>query len=304
MSNFVYRTTTNTTADSKYDVLGHHMPARIFFFVTVEEVGKDGMLVRRTYSTINDPYLKQLELSPLGEMREVYPEKYGLWSKGGPKAPGSVVEHVLEYDKLTSYASPSRTYPEGAGRMAGKTVYVDIAKARRAGARLVTTDEIVRAIDEYAAKARSKDRRWAEHIKQKVLAMDKEVLVQPRPMVPGEGVFSQRGLAISLGIVKYARGVRVVGLAFTGYDLSVASNESIRLKSIRPLEKEVIRQAGGWAGSWAGAVAGARVGATAGAMVGIELGPGAVITGAIGGIVFGAIGYFGGSMIAGQIPDK
>lgn len=85
MSNFVYRTTTNTTADSKYDVLGHHMPARIFFFVTVEEVGKDGMLVRRTYSTINDPYLKQLELSPLGEMREVYPEKYGLWSKGGPK---------------------------------------------------------------------------------------------------------------------------------------------------------------------------------------------------------------------------
>ncbi|CAM2171084.1 glycine zipper family protein [Burkholderia cenocepacia] len=304
MSDFVYRTTTNTTADSKYDVLGHHMPARIFFFVTVEEVGKDGMLVRRTYSTINDPYLKQLELSPLGEMREVHPEKYGLWSKGGPTAPGSVVEHVLEYDKLTSYASTSSIYPEGTERMAGKTVYVDIAKAKRAGAKLVTTDEIVQAIDEYAAKARTKDRRWAEHIKQKVLAMDKEVLVQPRPMVPGEGVFSQRGLAISLGIVKYARVVRVVGLAFTGYDLSVASNESIRLKSIRPLEKEVIRQAGGWAGSWAGAVAGARVGATAGAMVGIELGPGAVITGAIGGIVFGAIGYFGGSMIADQIPDK
>ncbi|AXK67200.1 hypothetical protein [Burkholderia sp. IDO3] len=304
MSNFVYRTTTNTTDGSQHDVLGHHMPARIFFFVTVEEVGKDGMLVRRTYSTLDDPYLKQLELSPLGEMREVYPEKYGLWSKGGPKAPGSVVDHVLEYDKLTSYASTSSIYPEGTGRMAGKTVYVDIAKAKRAGAKLVTTEEIVQAIDEYAARARSKDRRWAEHIKQKVLTMDNEVLVQPRPMVPGEGVFSQRGLAISLGIVKYARVVQVVGLVFTGYDLSVASNESIRLKSIRPLEKEVIRQAGGWAGSWAGAVAGARVGATAGAMVGVELGPGAVITGAIGGILFGAIGYFGGSMIADQILDK
>ncbi|AXE92512.1 UNVERIFIED_ORG: hypothetical protein ABIC54_003479 [Burkholderia sp. 1263] len=304
MTNFVYRTNTNQTPDSKYDVLGHHMPARIFFFVTVEEVGKDGMLVRNTYTSISDPRLVELKLSPLGNMREAYPEKYGLWGKGGPETPASVVDHVLEYNKITSYASTSSIYPGGADRMAGKTIYVDIAKAKRAGAKLVTTDEIVQAIDEYAAKARSQDRRWANHIKQNVINLDKEVLIQPRPVVPGEGVFSQRGLAISLGIVKYARVVRVAGLAFTGYDLSVATGQSIHLKSIRPLEKEVIRQTGGWAGSWAGAAASARVGASVGAMVGIELGPGAVITGALGGIIFGAIGYFGGSMIANEIPDQ
>lgn len=84
----------------------------------------------------------------------------------------------------------------------------------------------------------------------------------------------------------------------------VGCNRSICLKPIRPLEKEVIRQTGGWTGSWASAVAGARVGASVGAMVGIEPGPGAVITGAIGGILFGAIGYFGGSMIANEIPGQ
>lgn len=304
MSDYVYRASTNDRPDSHHDVLGHQMPARMFLFVVVDEPGKDGILVRRTYSMLNDSYLNELNLSPIGKMREVYPEKYGLWGKGGPEAPGSIVDHVLEYDKLTSYASTSSIYPEGTGRMHGKTVYVDIAKAKRAGAKIVTTDEIVQAIDGYASKARSKDKRWAEHVKQKVLTMDREVLVQPRPMVPAEGVFSQRGLAISLGIVKYARVVQVVGLAFTGYDLAVASDESVRLKSVRPLEKEVIRQTGGWAGGWAGAVAGARVGAAVGSMVGIELGPGAVITGAIGGILFGAIGYFGGSLVADQVPDR
>lgn len=183
--------------------------------------------------------------------------------------------------------------------MDGKTVYVDIAKAKRAGARLVSTEEIVRAIDQYAATVPSAKRRWAQHIKQKVLSIDREILVQPRPMVPADGIFSERGLAVSLGIVKYARVVQVVGLAFTAYDVGVATGESMRLKSIRPVEKEAVRQASGWAG----AVAGARVGAAAGAMVGIELGPGTIITGAIGGLLLGAVGYFGGSYLAGQIPD-
>lgn len=194
----------------------------------------------------------------------------------------------------------SANFPHGASRFEGNTVYVDIAKAKRAGAKLVTTEEIVAAIDEYAKTLNSEARRKANHIKKKILEMDKEVLLQPRPSVPPEGVFSQRGLKISLGIVKYARVVQVFAIAFTAYDLGVASDHSFKTKSIRPIEKEIVRQIGGWGG----AVAGAKMGAAAGVLVGIETGPGTIITGLIGGIVFGAIGYFGGSAVADQIPNN
>ncbi|WP_253189646.1 hypothetical protein [Paraburkholderia fungorum] len=75
MSDYVYQTTTNTNKNSKYDVLGHLMPARAFFFVTVDEVGPEGFLVRRTYSTVNDPYLKSMELTELQKIQAAYPEK-------------------------------------------------------------------------------------------------------------------------------------------------------------------------------------------------------------------------------------
>ncbi|WMY11479.1 hypothetical protein [Paraburkholderia phenoliruptrix] len=146
----------------------------------------------------------------------------------------------------------------------------------------------------------SRGRREAEHIKQKVTNIDKEILIQPRPRVPPSGVFSQTGLNASLGIVKYARVVQVIGIGFTAYDLGVASDQSFKIKSVRPIEKEVARQIA----DWGGAVAGAKMGAATGALVGIETGPGAIITGLIGGIVFGAIGYMGGSAVADQIPNN
>ena len=300
MSTFTHNIPTNDKKGSQYDVLGHLMPARIFVFVVVDKPGKDGFLVRRVYSSIEDPYLIQLNLTPIGNLREVYPEEYGLWSRGGPESKVSVAEHVLEFEKITSYASTSGTYPDGTLRMNGKTVYVDIAKAKRSGAKLVTTQEIVRAIDEYKMSLNSRGRREAEHIKQKVTNIDKEILIQPRPRVPPSGVFSQTGLNASLGIVKYARVVQVIGIGFTAYDLGVATDQSFKMKSVRPIEKEVARQIA----DWGGAVAGAKMGAATGALVGIETGPGAIITGLIGGIVFGAIGYMGGSAVADQIPNN
>ncbi|KAJ3473095.1 hypothetical protein NLI96_g13136 [Meripilus lineatus] len=100
--------------------------------------------------------------------------------------------------------------------------------------------------------------------------------------------------------LKYARVVQVVGIGFTAYDLKEATDQSIKAKSIRPIEKEVVRQIGGWGG----AIAGAKMGTAAGALVGIETGPGAIITGLIGGIIFGAVGYMGGSAVANQIPNN
>lgn len=37
------------------------------------------------------------------------------------------------------------------------------------------------------------------------------------------------------------RVVQVIGIGFTAYDLVVATNESFEAKSVKPIEKEVIR---------------------------------------------------------------
>ncbi|WP_244255444.1 glycine zipper family protein [Burkholderia vietnamiensis] len=300
MSNFVYQTPTNNKSDSQYDVLGHIMPANAFFFVTVDEVGPQGFLVRKTYTTINNPYLNAMQLSKLQKIREVYPEKTGLWARD-PNSLASITEHVLGKDKVTSYVSTSGQFPDGSPRFVGKDIYVDIAKAKRAGAILVSPDEIGKTVGDYLKSIPSKDRREGMNTLRKALEIDIEHLVKPAPVVPPDGVFSKRGLAIAMGVERWARVVQVFGIFFTGYDLATATNESIQLKSIRPLEKSALRQIAGWesslAGRWAGTVMGMRMGAATGSICGIELGPGAVITGAIGGIIGGAIGFMGESYI-------
>jgi len=69
---------------------------------------------------------------------------------------------------------------------------------------------------------------------------------------------------------------------------------------MKPISAEVVRQAGGW-GS---AVAGMKIGAATGAALGIETGPGALLTGLVGGIVFGAAGYYGADWVADFIDEN
>jgi hypothetical protein len=305
MSDYTYQTKTNDKPDSKYDVLGHLMPAKAFFFITVDEVGSEGFLVRKTYTTINNPYLNSMRLTELQKIREVYPERTGLWARN-PDSLASIAAHVLGKDKVTSYSSTSGNFPDGATRFQGvdcnsKTVYVDIAKAKRAGAKLVTPDEIGQSVSEYLKDLPSKQRREGLNTLTKSLGVDNEYLVKPAPVVPADGIFSKKGLAIATGFEKWARVVQVFGIFLTGYDLTMASEDSIRIKSIRPIERSTLRQIAGWEGSmagrWAGAALGARIGAAEGALCGIELGPGAFITGLVGGLIGGAIGYFGESYL-------
>ncbi|WP_083214468.1 hypothetical protein [Burkholderia stabilis] len=308
MSDFIYQTRTNDKSESKYDVLGHVMPARAFFFVTVDEVGPEGFLVRRTYSSVNDPRLPR-ELTPLQRFQIVYPEMSGLTAPN-PEGLAKAAEHVLQRDQKikveTQFVSTSKNFPGGADRFHGsenpsKLVYIDIAKAKRSGAVLVSPEEIGRSIDEYVKDMPSKVRREAEYLKKKSLGVDNEYLVKPKPVVPADGVFTQKGLKIALGVERWARVVQVFGIFLTAYDLAKATEESIKFKSIKPLTKSTLRQIAGWEGSiagrWAGAAIGARMGATTGALCGIELGPGAIITGAIGGIIGGALAYTGESYV-------
>ncbi|KWZ46879.1 MULTISPECIES: hypothetical protein [unclassified Burkholderia] len=308
MSDFVYQTHTNDKTDSTFDVLGHVMPARAFFFITVDEVGPEGFLVRRTYSSVDDPRMPK-GLTPLQKFQIVYPEMSGLTSPN-PSGLAKAAEHVLQRNDLikieTQFVSTSGNFPGGADRFHGsenpsKVVYIDIAKAKRSGAVLVSPEEIGRSIDEYVKGMPSKVRREAEYLKKKSLGVDNEYLVKPNPVVPADGIFTQRGLKAAFGIQKFAKVVQVFGIFFTAYDLSKATEESIRFKSVKPITKATLKQIAGWEGSiagrWAGAALGARMGATAGALCGIELGPGAIITGAIGGIIGGALAYTGESYV-------
>ncbi|HBS6033794.1 TPA: glycine zipper family protein, partial [Klebsiella pneumoniae] len=97
-----------------------------------------------------------------------------------------------------------------------------------------------------------------------------------------------------------ARVVQVTGIVFTAYDLEQASKKSLKNGSVKPIPAEVIRQAGGWGM----AVAGAKIGTVAGAAVGIETGPGVVLTGLIGGVIFGTAGYFGADWVADHIDEN
>lgn len=94
MTEYAYKVTTNGEADSRVDVLGHPMPAHMFVFVVVDEVGRDGFLVRNCYASVDSPWLKPLDLGRAGEYREVFPERLGLWGKG-PDSTATIAEHVM-----------------------------------------------------------------------------------------------------------------------------------------------------------------------------------------------------------------
>lgn len=95
-------------------------------------------------------------------------------------------------------------------------------------------------------------------------------------------------------VTRSLRIVQFVGIAFTVHDVGTATMKSVEQRSVKPITAETIRQIGGWSG----AIAGIKVGGMTGAAVGIETGPGAILTGAVGALIFGTAGYFGADWIA------
>ncbi|OMQ18215.1 hypothetical protein [Serratia oryzae] len=287
---------TNEKDDSHHDVVGPQMPAKVHVFLIVDEIGKDGFLVRKSYSDINDPYLKAKNLSGEAVLREVYPEKYNLYPKD-PLSTKIIAQHVMG-DNITSFISTSSIMPDGSPRFQGKVIYIDIDKAKKHGAKLISTDEIIAALDEYKKTYPHLTKR-IDKIAGYVSDVDKEVLIQGKK-VPAKAIFTENTLSLTQNIVKIGRVVKVVGIVFTAYDLEKATSKSIEVKSAKPITAEVIRQAGGWGG----AVAGAKAGTVLGALCGVETGPGAVITGAIGGVIGGVAGYYGADWVADQIDEN
>ncbi len=149
-------------------------------------------------------------------------------------------------------------------------------------------------MEEYKTIAPRKNAK-IDQISHWVKDIDKEVLVDSKK-VPSSAIFTPRSLENTNRLIKGMKIVQVFAIGFTAYDLELASEESIKQKSIKPLSVEVLKQSGGWGGF----VAGARIGTAVGVAVGIETGPGAIITGAIGGIIFSIAGYNGASFITKQ----
>lgn len=289
---------TNQQSGSTRDLPGYLMPARAFFFVIVEEPGKDGFLVRKIYASDKSPYMKQMNLTPLQELSELNPERYGMYPKG-PNAPYTVAEHVMGNGKnISQYISTSSIFPEGSPRFEGRNIFIDVNKARQSGLKLVSTSEILVELENYK-KSNPHLAKRIDQIAGYVRDIDKEVLIHGKK-VPASAIFNQDSLRLSGSVVKTARVIQVLGIAFTAYDLTTASQESIRIGNAKPISAELIRQAGGWGAAWAGF----KVGGVAGAALGIETGPGAIVTGLIGGIVVGAAGYFGADWVADHIYEN
>lgn len=296
MSKYQCTAETNQHPGSMRDLAGYLMPARAFFFVIVEEPGKDGFLVHKIYASGNSPYLRNMQLSPLQSLSELHPERYGLVPKN-PTASISLAEHVLGKNQ-SPFISTSSIFPQGSPRFDGRSIFIDIQKAQQAGASLISTEDILRDLATYKSQHLHLAKR-IDKISAYVRDIDKEVLVHGKK-VPASAIFTPETLKTTKTIAQGARVVQVLGIAFTAYDLTTAGQESIRVGNAKPISAEAIRQAGGWGAAWAGF----KVGGAAGAALGIETGPGAVISGLIGGIVVGAAGYFGADWVADHIYEN
>lgn len=117
--------------------------------------------------------------------------------------------------------------------------------------------------------------------------------------VPANAIFTPTSQKVTSAFIKGVKVVRVFAIAFTAYDLKIATEESFKQNSVKPISVEAVKQAGGWGA----AIAGARIGLVAGAAVGIETGPGAIVSSAIGGIVFGTAGYLGATWLTEYIQE-
>jgi hypothetical protein len=267
------------------------VPARGFFFVLADEVNPLRQKVVR--KVMVSPAVSQklsLQLArPIPVMPN--PEQLGLHPTG-PGSSVSIGRHAMGM-KPSSFSSASNSML-GPSRIGGSRFWIDVEKAQRAGATFHDTEEILADLDRIARKtAKAADLARIERIKGLVRA-DAEVLI--KGSVPAAAVKGVPAMALTRGL----QGVQIVGFAMTAIDVTRATQRSIREGSVKPIAAETVRQVGGWAAAWAGV----KLGAAGGALLGVETGPGAIATGAVGGLIGGVAGYYGFDWIADHISPN
>jgi LysM domain len=267
------------------------VPSTWYVFVLADEIDPTrSKVVRRV---LVNPRMAADAARQAGRPLAVFanPQRYGF-TPSSPDSPLSIGRHAMGM-KPSPYISASKGFL-GAARFTGSPFWIDVQAARAAGATLHDTGEILADLDRIAAKgARAVDQAHVDRIKQLVMA-DREVLLKgsvPATAVKGVG---------AMAATRALQGVQIVGFAMTAVNLTHAAEQSVNERSVKPIAAESVRQVGGWASAWVGI----KLGAAGGAMVGIETGPGALVTAAVGSIVFGVAGYFGFDWIADHISEN
>lgn len=206
-------------------------------------------------------------------------------------------EHLTQGEGASQLISASRK-PGGATNIEGEPYAIDPATAQANGTRMHDTPEIAKDLEQRAEQGQ-----WShERVEMWKQAQRTTEGVPPKPGGPlqGEVLFEgEKGIpaaaveSVGLRALKGAgRAFFWVGVALTAWDLGTALGESIAQGSVKPIAREVVRQAT----TWGMAIGGAEIGGTIGTFVGGPIG--AVVGGLIGGVVGGIAGYISGSWLA------
>lgn len=259
------------------------------------------------------------------------PHDFSLKPKN-PLANITLAEHVYFDPKNTQFLSASNR-PFGAASMKGQPLILDVAKIQQAGGKIHSVSEIISDLERFVAQNPS-SRTTVDRLISTIRNIEGEVLIEggtppgsaklpsaahtshiqssealwkeylarriTRAQLQQELTILERGYSRARVLGRVGRVLTVIGVVVTVADLAMATRRTIEQESFRPLGAEVMRQVGGWGSAFAGA----KIGFATGALFGIETGPGAIATGAIGAIVFGAAGYFGADWIADHISPN
>lgn len=255
-----------------------------FLFIIADELLPSGKIVRKVVvpkpETILDFFNSNMY------------EKYGM-TPPNMSSNITIGEHAggLNQSRFLS----GSTLTNGAPNMTGTPQYIDIKKAMNAGCKIHSTESIIadlKRLQNEAPTTQAKAR--LQKVINSVEKIERETLIEGH--VPPNAIKSP----ISMKITKGLRVVNIIGIVITAYEIEKVIEKSIKQKSFKPIGAETIRQVGGWGG----AIAGAKIGGVFGAAIGVETGPGALATGAIGGLIFGTAGYFGADWIADYIDEN
>ncbi len=263
------------------------LPAKVWVFFLADEWDPTRKKLVRKVAFPTD-----LADSPELVERIINPQKFGLFPRA-PDSPVTLGRHVTGMTN-SRYVSTSRL-AFGSPRFVGERFWIDEQKLKEAGVKVYDARDILADLDRIALNnARKPDFvAYLQDIKRKSSIVDREAVIDGA--IPARYIKGRGSMALTKGL-QFLQGV---GIVITAYDLEQASVRSVQLNSVRPIAAEVTRQAGGWGA----AMAGARIGMALGGLVGIETGPGAVLTAAAGGVLFGAAGYFGASWFAEYIDE-
>lgn len=267
------------------------IPAASYVFVLADEW--DPTRAKAVRRVLVHPRMAEEASRAVGKPLKVFPnpERFGFRATA-PDGTLPTGRHAIGM-KPSPYLSTSRL-PFGATRFKGTPFWIDLDKARAAGATLHEASEILADLERIGAKAATPEAAAKVAEIRGLVIADKELLL--KGAVPAAAVKGPAAMALTRGL----QGVQVVGFAMSAVNLASATEESISTSSSKPIAAELVRQVGGWGTAWAGM----KLGAACGALVGIETGPGAVVTAAAGSVVGGVAGYFGFDWIADHIDPN